>query len=295
MARNYKNEYEKFQDSPSQLKKRAALNRANYKKGTYGNNDGLDVSHTEDGIRLEKSSINKGRKEKSRMKGSKRNYKNGGTTTKPTEELGMIHKLENRKKENLERLKQAGTPEWHRKVIKENKEIDRIIHKGMKHRMSKVKASKKQQGGYLQGKSHKNGGIAAVIGGQEPVELEGGEYIIKKSSVDKLGKDVLAKINKEGRIPAMANGGKVKKSKKTPISFEEYTKEMEEVNKKFKLDGKIPYELTKQEHAERDSLRDSVIQKYDPSYKTKYTKANGGKVDKNKKVKDNYGYYQMKL
>ena len=141
MARNYKDEYDKFQDSPSQLKKRAALNRANHKRGTYGNNDGLDVSHTKDGIRLEKSSINKGRKEKSRMKGSKR----------------------------------------------------------------------KQTGGYLKGPSHKNGGIAAVVAGKEPVELEGGEYIIKKSSVDKLGKKTLDELNKKGRIPTMKKGGKTKK------------------------------------------------------------------------------------
>ncbi len=73
----------------------------------------------------------------------------------------------------------------------------------------KLKSSikKKQTGGYLKGPSHKKGGIAAVIGGKEPVELEGGEYIIRKSSVDKLGKDTLDEINKKGRIPAMAKGG----------------------------------------------------------------------------------------
>ena len=149
-------------------------------------------------------------------------------------------------------------------------------------------ARKKQKGGYLKGPSHAKGGIAAVVGGQEPVELEGGEYIIKKSTVDKLGKDTLDEINKKGRIPAMAKGGKVKKSKKTPISFEEYTKEMKEVNKKFKLDGKIPYKLTKQEHAERDSLRDLVIQKYDPSYKTKYTKAKAEKKQMGGRVAGGY-------
>ena len=140
MARNYRKEYDKFQDSASAIKKRTALNRMNYKKGTYGNKDGLDVSHTEDGIRLEKSSTNKGRKEKSRMKGSKR----------------------------------------------------------------------KQQGGYLKGPSHDQGGIAAIVGGQEPVELEGGEYIIKKSSAKKLGTKALNEINKKGRIPTMAKGGKTK-------------------------------------------------------------------------------------
>ena len=143
MARNYKDEYKKFQDSPAQKKNRAALNRENYKRGTYGNNDGLDVSHTKNGTKLEKSSANKGRKEKSRMAGSKR----------------------------------------------------------------------KQNGGYLKGKSHNDGGIPAIVGGSTPVELEGGEYIIRKSSVDRLGKGVLEEINKKGRIPTMANGGKESSTK----------------------------------------------------------------------------------
>lgn len=142
MGRNYKDEYKKFQDSPAQKKKRAALNRENHNRGTYGNGDGLDVSHTKNGIKLEKSSINKGRKEKSRMVGSKR---------------------------------------------------------------------KKQKGGYLSGPSHKNGGIPAVVAGKQPVELEGGEYIIKKSSVDKLGKKTLEEINKKGRIPTMKKGGNTNK------------------------------------------------------------------------------------
>ena len=72
-------------------------------------------------------------------------------------------------------------------------------------------AKKKQQGGLLKGKSHKQGGIAAVIAGQEPVELEGGEYIVRKSIVDKVGKKNMDKFNKEGRIPTMKKGGKVTK------------------------------------------------------------------------------------
>ena len=68
------------------------------------------------------------------------------------------------------------------------------------------------KGGYLKGKSHKKGGIPAIVGGTTPVELEGGEYIIRKSSVDKLGSKVLDEINKKGRIPIMETGGKVKKT-----------------------------------------------------------------------------------
>ena len=91
---------------------------------------------------------------------------------------------------------------------------------------------KKQKGGILSGPSHKYGGIAAIVGGKEPVELEGGEYIIKKSSVDKLGKKTLDELNKKGRIPTMAQGGKpqsymkqaweeMKRKKKQPLTKKE--------------------------------------------------------------------------
>tara|TARA_Y100000593_G_scaffold53127_1_gene99557 strand:+ start:7829 stop:8488 length:660 start_codon:yes stop_codon:yes gene_type:complete len=62
-----------------------------------------------------------------------------------------------------------------------------------------MRKSKKMKPGKLKGPSHKNGGIL--------LEAEGGEYIIKKSSVKKIGKDKLDKINKEGKLPM----GKYKK------------------------------------------------------------------------------------
>ena len=71
--RNYKAEYKKFHSSTKAKKKRAALNRYNRKKGTYGNGDGLDASHRGGKIvGFEKASKNRGRKEKSRLKGSNR-------------------------------------------------------------------------------------------------------------------------------------------------------------------------------------------------------------------------------
>jgi len=71
MARNYRKEYDRFQKHKSGY--RARLNAINRKKGTYGNGDGLDVSHQSDGgTTSEPSSKNKGKKEKSRKKGSKR-------------------------------------------------------------------------------------------------------------------------------------------------------------------------------------------------------------------------------
>ena len=72
---------------------------------------------------------------------------------------------------------------------------------------------KKMKPGKLTGPSHKNGGIL--------LEAEGGEYIIKKSSVKKIGKDKLDKINKEGKIP-MAT--KVKGARKSKSRSKVYSK-----------------------------------------------------------------------
>tara|TARA_R110001592_G_scaffold104307_2_gene293543 strand:- start:5644 stop:5880 length:237 start_codon:yes stop_codon:yes gene_type:complete len=74
--RDYKKEYAKFQSSTKAKKKRAALNKYNRKKGTYGNGDGLDASHRNGKIvGFEKASNNRARAEKSRLKGSKRKKK----------------------------------------------------------------------------------------------------------------------------------------------------------------------------------------------------------------------------
>ncbi len=63
-ARKKKNEYQKeFNKKPAQKKNRAELNKENRKRGTYGNGDGLDVSHMKGGkTRLEKASKNRGNK-----------------------------------------------------------------------------------------------------------------------------------------------------------------------------------------------------------------------------------------
>ena len=123
MARDYKDEYEKFQKNKSTY--RAKLNKYNRDKGTYGNGDGQDASHNNGEITgFENSSNNKGKKEKSRLKGSKRKYVEGGT---------------------------------------------------------------------LNGPSHDNGGI--------PIEAEGGEFIIKRDSVNGSTLDMLEYINKHGDVP----------------------------------------------------------------------------------------------
>jgi hypothetical protein len=56
---DYQREYNK-QDR--EVKKRVELNKVNRTRGTYGNGDGLDASHTKRGIVMKKASINRGSK-----------------------------------------------------------------------------------------------------------------------------------------------------------------------------------------------------------------------------------------
>lgn len=62
----------KYNRKPAQKKRRAALNKDNRKRGTYGNGDGKDVSHKASGKTvLEKASTNRrrnGRNGKSKYK-----------------------------------------------------------------------------------------------------------------------------------------------------------------------------------------------------------------------------------
>lgn len=67
-GRDYEKE-RKYNDTPKARKYRARLNKYNRDKGTYGNGDGRDASHSGGSIAgFESSSKNKGRKEKSRLK-----------------------------------------------------------------------------------------------------------------------------------------------------------------------------------------------------------------------------------
>lgn len=73
-GRDYSKEKE-YQSSPERKKYRAKLNKYNRERGTYGNGDGKDASHDKNGKigGFEDESKNRGRAEKSRLKGSKRN------------------------------------------------------------------------------------------------------------------------------------------------------------------------------------------------------------------------------
>ena len=79
--------------------------------------------------------------------------------------------------------------------------------------MGKGGIIKHQSGGLLRGASHEQGGMPAIIGGNTPVELEGGEYIIRKSSVDKYGEGTIARINQglvdKNKLQQLRKGGRV--------------------------------------------------------------------------------------
>ena len=59
--------------------------------------------------------------------------------------------------------------------------------------MAKEWEKEYQQGGYLEGNSHEFGGI--------PIFAEGGEFIIKKDSVNRSTLDMLEYVNKHGDLP----------------------------------------------------------------------------------------------
>ena len=63
-ARKKRLEYQKkYNKKKSSVKKRVELNNENRKRGTYGNGDGMDVSHMKNGKTiLEKASKNRGNK-----------------------------------------------------------------------------------------------------------------------------------------------------------------------------------------------------------------------------------------
>lgn len=60
----------KFGQKPEQREKRAELVKINREKGTYGNGDGKDASHTKKGIVMKSASANRG--SKSDMPGDKK-------------------------------------------------------------------------------------------------------------------------------------------------------------------------------------------------------------------------------
>lgn len=91
-------------------------------------------------------------------------------------------------------------------------------------------ANQQNEGGMLQGPTHEHGGIAAVIGGTTPIELEGGEYILNAQTVTAVGQEFLDELNSTsttyheggydpGELPSpsqYARGGRVPKKTYRP-------------------------------------------------------------------------------
>jgi hypothetical protein len=85
--RDYKSEYKKFQSSEIDKKKRAARNKARrkaMKNGTVKKGDGMDMSHTKNGVVKKPRSVNRGSKKdmpgdkRARDKGQKKNQPKRG-------------------------------------------------------------------------------------------------------------------------------------------------------------------------------------------------------------------------
>ena len=74
--RNYRKEYKKFQSSSTQKKRRALRNKLRRlftKKGKVSKGDGNDIHHKNGKATVMTAKKNRGLREKSRLKGSKRN------------------------------------------------------------------------------------------------------------------------------------------------------------------------------------------------------------------------------
>jgi hypothetical protein len=84
-------------------------------------------------------------------------------------------------------------------------------------------------GGMLVGPSHEEGGIPVIVDGTEPIEVEGGEFVINAKTVEALGEDFLHKLN----------------STSTPYHTGGYQQGQLPMPSQFRMGGKIDYK-TKQ-------------------------------------------------
>ena len=72
-------------------------------------------------------------------------------------------------------------------------------------------------GGYLVGPSHNDGGIEAIVDDEEPIEVEGGEFVMRVSAVEQYGVDFMHRLNQglvSQDVMNMKKGGSVKNVKK---------------------------------------------------------------------------------
>tara|TARA_Y100000593_G_scaffold85748_1_gene163263 strand:+ start:652 stop:1158 length:507 start_codon:yes stop_codon:yes gene_type:complete len=166
---------------------------------------------------------------------------------------------------------------------------------------------KKMKPGKLKGPSHKRGGIL--------LEAEGGEYIIKKSSVKKIGKKALDKINKEGRImskqgySAVDSRGKrrnvVKKGLAADKRSYKFGREGDKGTSKYLKKSKEPHTYVKggkgsltesverKEKTRRDALKSRKIMEQ-KKLRTKGKMKKGGSVGSSIKTYASGGYVEGK-
>jgi len=134
--RDYKKEYAKFQSSPKRKKYRAELNKYNREKGNYGNGDGKDASHKDNKISgYETESKNRGRREKSRKKGSTRKTE----TVMPTLREFIIQEINAELDERLSKrwnIVEAGKDPV--QSIVNQKAIERAVKKGDASAIQKI-------------------------------------------------------------------------------------------------------------------------------------------------------------
>jgi hypothetical protein len=68
-----------------------------------------------------------------------------------------------------------------------------------------------EQGGLINGPSHKQGGVMAGVKGGLPVELEGGEFIVNKRATE-LNRSLLEAVNSQQGSLAVSTGGRTAKN-----------------------------------------------------------------------------------
>jgi len=86
-------------------------------------------------------------------------------------------------------------------------------------RRRRGKRKRMNQGGLAVGPKHSQGGIPGIIKPTgEPIEFEGGEYIMRASSVQKYGEGAMARINQgladTSAVKSLKKGGRVRPRRK---------------------------------------------------------------------------------
>ena len=118
--------------------------------------------------------------------------------------------------------------EWDTTIKEKGGRVKNPLYKGN----GKKTAKHFSAGGYLVGPSHAEGGISAIVDGTEPIEVEGGEFVINKQTVDAVGEDFLHKLNStqtshhtggfgQGQLPQPSkykDGGKINEGRRTTMS-----------------------------------------------------------------------------